>query len=50
MASDAASAGWIITVGAPSRASEDGVSLKVLLRKLRDGLVARRTGRTARGG
>src|ERR1700738_248685 len=42
MASDAASAGWIITVGAPSRASEDGVSLKVLLRKLRDGLVARR--------
>src|SRR5260370_25991133 len=40
----AASAGWIITDGAPSRASDDGVSLKLELRKLRDGLVARRNG------
>ena len=44
ISSEAASAGWIITLGAPSRACDDGVSLKVVLRKLRDGLVASRNG------
>jgi hypothetical protein len=33
-----------MTLGAPSRAFDDGVSLKVVLRKLRDGLVASRNG------
>ena len=44
ISSGAASSGWIITLGAPSRACEDGVSLKVVLRKLREGLVASRNG------
>src|SRR6201992_3635040 len=42
--SGAASSGCIITLGAPSRACEDGVSLKLVLRKLREGLVAKRQG------
>ena len=44
MPSRAASSGWIITVGRPSRASEVGVSLNVELRKPRDGEVASRNG------
>src|SRR4029078_328272 len=42
--SSAASSGCIITEGLPSRAIDEGVSLKLVLRKLREGLVARRNG------
>ena len=44
ISSEAASSGWIITEGLPSRACDDGVSLKEVLRNERDGLVASRNG------
>ena len=44
MPSSSASAGWIITFGIGWRFWLPGVSAKLELRKLRDGLVARRNG------
>ena len=47
MPSRAASSGCISTVGRPSRFRDDGISVKLVLRKLRAGAVTRRNGALA---